>query len=96
MKVQNKIIRGLFKLISLTLLKCLNLSNQKKLKIVPNLLSNSSERISFIFIEAYIYKKSFKSYAQYNLNCEKQSLFTIFYITKNFNELADNMQYNNQ
>lgn len=72
MNVWNKIMRGLFKLISLTLLKCLNLSNQKKLKIIPNLLSNSSERLCFVFIETYIYEKFFKSYARHNLNCENK------------------------
>lgn len=45
----------------------------EKLKIVPNLLLNWSERIFFVFILAYIYEKSFKLYAHiiwYNL--EKQ------------------------
>lgn len=72
MEVWNKMMNDLFELFISTLLNCLNLSNQKKLKIVPNLLSNSNERISFVFIETYIYEKSFKPYARYNLNCEKQ------------------------
>lgn len=56
MEVWNKMMNDLFELFISTLLNCLNLSNQKKLKIVPNLLSNSNERISFVFIETYFMK----------------------------------------